>query len=210
MSDITIQSAEESDIPDLIALNLENHIENLTLEEANQFGFLILIYSEDLLRRMMQVEPFIVAKAEGKIVGYLYPMPNSYRSIPGVSHRFEDMDRLTFEGRSMREINYIKLGSACIAKDYKGKGVFKMLYDEMKRRYVDAYEIVLTRVFESNGRSLAGHMKLGFIPFAQGSQKCLAESHIKCGGSAMMGKDTELDCKGNWNWLYIKWREQGL
>ena len=181
-----VESALESDIPAILALYRANHISNLTPAQAHHSGYIILDYPEWLLRAMMSLEPLLVAKDGTTLAGYLYPLPDYYRYIfPAFQERFDLMDGLTHQGKKLSEHRFMKVGQVVIREEYKGKGVFKLLVEEMRRRYSVQFELIVTRILSANPRSLAGHKKLGF--------QLLAES-----------KEVK-DGKPIWSWHYIAW-----
>jgi hypothetical protein len=182
---------------------MQNHVSTLSPEEAAQSGCLFVRYPQEILKQMLESEPFIVAKTAGRLVGYIFPMPNYFKSIyPQVTRRFEMIEDVPFEGRKIRDFSYIKIGQAAIAAEFRGKGIFKLMFDEMQRRYAASYELVLTRVLYTNPRSIAAHYKLGFVFLADGGEQCESESHSECGGTITDGV-----CSRSWVWMYKKWRE---
>lgn len=181
-----VDSAKESDLPGLFELHRANSLSNLTPEQALKSGFVVVNYPDHLLRSMMSLEGLLVARVGRDIVGYLYPIPDYYRYLfPELKERFGLMDGLMYQGKPLAEHRYMKLGQAIVKEEYKGKGVFKLLYEELRRRYAGKYELVVTRVGSTNPRSLAGHRKLGF-------------RHL--------GDSTKLkDGVPVWSWHYIPW-----
>lgn len=181
-----VESAKESDISAIQTLFWANLRSNLTPAQAQRSGFVVVEYPDWLLRAMMSLEPLLVVRDGDTLAGYLYPIPDYYRYIfPAFRERFAMMDEIIYQGKRLSELRFMKLGQVVIAEEYKGKGVFKLLYEELRRRYSGQYKLVVTRIGSANPRSLAGHQKLGFQFLSQSKE-------VK-------------DGKPLWSWHHILW-----
>ena len=58
---------------------------------------------------------------------------------------------------------YILMGQVCVAKDYRGQGVFEGLYRKMQERMAPYFDLIVTEISERNARSLRAHEKVGFV-----------------------------------------------
>lgn len=54
------------------------------------------------------------------------------------------------------------MGQICVAKEFRGEGLVKMLYQKHKEVYSSEYDFILTEISTSNHRSLKVHAKIGF------------------------------------------------
>lgn len=54
------------------------------------------------------------------------------------------------------------MGQVCIDKDYRGKGLFSMLFQKHKELYSKKYELMVTEIATTNKRSQKAHEKVGF------------------------------------------------
>mgnify|MGYP000294817886 CR=1 FL=1 len=54
------------------------------------------------------------------------------------------------------------MGQICIAKEYRGSGVFRGLYQNMQRFIKGSYEAIITEVDIRNTRSMNAHKAIGF------------------------------------------------
>ena len=54
------------------------------------------------------------------------------------------------------------MGQVCIDKDYRGKGIFNILFQKHKEVYSNAYELLVTEISTKNYRSQKAHEKIGF------------------------------------------------
>ena len=69
---------------------------------------------------------------------------------------------LKYEGSPLTNYGFYLMGQVCIRRDYRGKGVFEMLYREHKQTYSSQYDLLVTEISTSNHRSLKAHQKTGF------------------------------------------------
>ena len=63
---------------------------------------------------------------------------------------------------SLEARRYYVMGQVCVAKAFRGKGVFDLLY-QAHRRHLDAqYDCSITEVATRNTRSMRAHDRIGF------------------------------------------------
>jgi predicted GNAT superfamily acetyltransferase len=55
------------------------------------------------------------------------------------------------------------MGQVCIAKGYRGQGIFQGLYQEMANQLEPHFEYIITEVSKRNPRSIRAHEKVGFL-----------------------------------------------
>ncbi|MBC7884049.1 MAG: GNAT family N-acetyltransferase [Saprospiraceae bacterium] len=131
-------------------------------EEMNQ-GFVTVQHDFDLLSQMNEMTAHIIAKDEGKVVGYALAMPNYFHDkIPILKPMFDLIDSLKVNQISVRDENYIVMGQICIEKSYRGTGIFEGLYSMFFNEYKSRYAHVITEVAVRNIRSVKAHLKVGF------------------------------------------------
>lgn len=136
-----ISRACEKDLPEIQAI-YSHYVENssVTLEET------IPSIEEIYARWKNSTEkslPYIIAKYDGKIVGYAYAFPYRHRS----AYRF-----------TVEESVYI-------AKDYHGKGLGKLLLGEIitSCKTLGYKQMVAVIAGADNAPSIVLHTKLGFV-----------------------------------------------
>ncbi len=130
----------------------------LTEEVREKEGFLTVSHTLDLLDRMNQVCPHIVARADGRVVGYALCMhPDFSGEIPILMSMFEQI-RLSLSP----EQTFIVMGQVCVDKEYRKQGIFRGLYRTMKEVLSDQFELIVTEVDGRNRRSLDAHLAIGF------------------------------------------------
>ncbi|MBM3413175.1 MAG: GNAT family N-acetyltransferase [Bacteroidetes bacterium] len=156
---VTSQS-EIIDIRDLQALNLK---QNITYEEATVQGFLTAEYTINYLEEMNSVSPSIIAKDGEKVIGYSLVATKEIRKghvlLEGL---FDAIDECTYNGKLLRDVNYVVVGQLCVAKEYRGLGLVQQLYGHFRDCLSNKFVYLVTDVAKANVRSLKAHKKRGF------------------------------------------------
>lgn len=156
-------AATDQDLYGILKLQRENLATEISNEEALEQGFVTVEHDFALLRRMNAPFPHIIAKDGNEVVGYTLVMSRDLRDeIPVLVPMFEQMDNLTYKGLPLRDTRYMVMGQVCIAKQFRGQGVFAGLYQEMATRLKMDFDLVITEVSLRNQRSLRAHHKVGF------------------------------------------------
>ena len=148
-------------IKDLQALNLRKNIDDAT---AASDGFLTAEYTIGYLQQMHDASPSIIAKDGNQIVGYALVATKSVRNGHDLmADLFNVIDTKYYNGKSLKEVNYVVVGQLCVALGYRGQGLVKLMYDYYRDCYASTYEYLITDVAQANTRSLNAHKKSGFI-----------------------------------------------
>lgn len=148
-------------IKNLQALNLRK---NITAEAAVAEGFLTAEYTMEYLQQLHDASPSIIAKDGENVVGYALVATKEVRNGHDLmADLFNVIDTKYYNGKCLREVNYVVVGQLCVAKDYRGQGLVKRLYDYYRVCYAAEYEYLITDVAQANVRSLNAHKKSGFI-----------------------------------------------
>jgi GNAT superfamily N-acetyltransferase len=158
----TVSTADEiGQILELQARNLPSVLTPRTM--ANE-GFVTVRHDASVLGRMSDAAPAIVAKADGRVVGYALVMPRSFAAdIPILRPLFELLVTLSWKGVSLgSNPRWFVMGQICIADGYRGAGIFDGLYRTMAERYGDRFDFTVTEVAARNTRSLRAHARVGF------------------------------------------------
>lgn len=164
MADINYTVAStDADLYGILKLQRANLPGSLTHEEALEQGFVTLQHNFALLKRMNIPYPHLIAKREDRVIGYaLVMLPDLRAAIPALIPMFAQIDALEYAGQKLRDARYVVMGQVCIAKDYRGQGIFKRLYDEMVMHVSPHFDFILTEVSGRNTRSMRAHEKIGF------------------------------------------------
>jgi hypothetical protein len=158
----TVSTTDE--VRQILELQAENLPSALTPERMVEQGFVTVRHEPAVLQRMNDVEPAIIAKAGGRVVGYALVMPRDFGAdVPILRPLFEVLDRLSWKGVSLRHNpRWFLVGQVCIADGYRGMGLFDGLYRSMAERYGDRFDLTVTEVAARNTRSLRAHARVGF------------------------------------------------
>lgn len=161
-------AAKDADLPAILHLQQENLPKSISRQEAIEQGFLTVEHDLPLLRDMNDACAHTIAKDDEKLAGYALSMTRSFdERIPILKPLFELIDQLHWQGRSVQQIPYILMGQVCVAKDFRGKGVFSGLYREMQKRMAADFELIITEISTRNTRSIRAHQKVGFVDMHQ-------------------------------------------
>ncbi len=158
----------QQDLQQILQLQEDNYPENISLEELNREGFVTVKHDLDLLEEMNQIHHHVLARDGEQVVGYALVMLKDFaHRIPVLVSMFKQIDQLHYRGQSLDSTPYFIMGQICIAKDYRGQGLFPGLYKEMKSRMMPYFPYVITEVSSRNPRSLRAHQKVGFETIRQ-------------------------------------------
>jgi GNAT superfamily N-acetyltransferase len=148
-------------IHELQAANLAAALEP---DEIASQGFVTVRHELAVLQRMNEVAPAIVAKDGDRVVAYALVMPREFAAdVPILKPLFETLETLSWKGVSLRvNPRWFVMGQICVAKAYRGSGIFDGLYRAMAEVCRDRYDFVVTEVAARNGRSLRAHARIGF------------------------------------------------
>lgn len=155
-------SSTEDEFHQILYLQRKN-LRNLNskAEEDNE-GFVTVCHTMDVLRKMNETEPHIIIKENDKVVAYALCMSPVFRyDIPELKVMFEMLDHIS-DSSGENPGKYLVMGQICVDKEYRGKGLFRMLYEFYFDRFKNTYDCVITEVALRNTRSLNAHISVGF------------------------------------------------
>ncbi|PZP44165.1 MAG: GNAT family N-acetyltransferase [Pseudopedobacter saltans] len=151
------------DLKRILELQKANLPENISEDEKRSQGFVTVHHSLTQLQQMASFEPQIVALDEGKVVGYVLCMVSDMRGeFPEIAPMFEMLPSIKMGEKFLSQYNYIVCGQACVDKRYRGKGLLKKLYENMKYGFSDKYDMCITEIATSNSKSMGAHNKIVF------------------------------------------------
>jgi len=158
----TIQS--EADIVAILVLQQENLRRNVPIDEQISDGFVTVEHQYDLLWKMNNAAQTIIAKnSAAELVGYALTMLSEFApSVPELTPLFFWIERLEYNGKSLRDYAYYVLGQVCVKKHYRGQRIFQQMLLRHREMYSQRYQLLLTSISSKNNRSLRAHAALGF------------------------------------------------
>lgn len=159
MSKITFcQTSVDTELYQILDLQQKNHYDNVTREVQKKEGFLTVKHDFDLLKKMHEQQPHIIAKDGDEVVGYALSMLREIRNeIEVLRPMFDEIDKLISP-----EENYLVMGQICVDVNYRRKGIFRGLYHKMKEDFSTKYDKLITEVDQKNLRSIQAHKAVGF------------------------------------------------
>jgi GNAT superfamily N-acetyltransferase len=159
--------ARDDDLPAILALQTQNLAGALSREEASSQGFVTVAHTLDILQQMHRMAPSVVVRDGCVLAGYALTMPLGCRAfVPVLEPMFRLFDVLTLQGRPLSSYRYYVMGQICVARDYRGRGVFQALYRGHAELHAPDHDLVVTEISARNTRSLRAHQKVGFFEIA--------------------------------------------
>jgi GNAT superfamily N-acetyltransferase len=144
-------------------LNRDNLRGNLSLQEQEEQGFVTWLYPVSLLQQLDDLAPSIIVKDEDKVVGYALVTPIEAGAFhPDLQAMIHNLETINYAGKPLSSYSYYIMGQVCIEKDYRGRGIFSMLFQKHKELYSDTYDLLVTEISVTNYRSQKAHEKVGF------------------------------------------------
>lgn len=161
---LTSQLVNDVDeLQQILDLQKQNLPKNISEDELRSQGFVTFQHSLDTLQQFHQLAPSVIVKDKDKVVAYALTVVNEARYIfPPMESMFRLLETLQWKNKPFSSYRYYEMGQVCVAKDYRGKGVFEMLYQQHRSSYRDRYDLLVTKVSTKNQRSLRAHEKVGF------------------------------------------------
>ncbi len=157
---VVTRREELEQILQLQAANLRGHVPT---EQAAREGFVTVAHTLDVLERMHAFAPSVIAKDGERLAGYALVMPVEARTfVPILEPMFQLLEKLSWRGRPLRDSLYYVMGQVCVAKEYRGQGVFDALYREHRASYGARFDCTVTEVATRNTRSMRAHTRVGF------------------------------------------------
>lgn len=154
----------DDEVRQILDLQAANLAAVLTPDTMASQGFVTVRHEPDVLRRMNQTAPSIVAKDGDQVVGYALVMPREFAAdVPVLRPLFERLDGLEWRGALLRDqARWFVMGQICVAGGYRGRGLVDGLYRTMAETTRERYDFTVTEVAARNTRSLRAHARAGF------------------------------------------------
>ncbi len=160
---ITYTTAKTNEeLEQIIALQQANLFKNVSEEEKRTEGFVTIEHSFDILDQMNKVCAHTIAKCGSEVVGYALSMHPMFRNKIEVLEPLFDL----LNQRILKSDSFIVMGQVCVSKNHRKKGIFRGLYEAMKKHVAAEFETILTDIDAKNTRSLQAHYAIGFTPMA--------------------------------------------
>jgi predicted GNAT superfamily acetyltransferase len=86
-------------------------------------------------------------------------------------------DRMIFEGSALSSFRSYIYGPVCIAREYRGRGLLRGLYDAQEKDLAGQFEIGVAFVSRCNPHSLDAHVK-GLGMTGVGNFECRGNTYV--------------------------------
>jgi len=154
------RASTDDELQQILQLQRANLAINISSETKQKEGYVTVEHDFELLKRMNNSCPHTIAKDGDKIIGYALSMDNQFQNeIEVLRPMFE---QLRLHPVASKLNNFLVMGQVCIDKEYRGKGVFRGLYNFMKQQNIPPYASIVTEIDVLNKRSLEAHYAVGF------------------------------------------------
>lgn len=152
------QASTTNQLEQILWLQQQNLPKNLTPAQIESEGFLTVEHSLSVLKEMNNECGHIIALENEEVVAYALCMhPKFAESIEVLKPMFHEINQVV-QGKN----NYMVMGQICVAKSYRGQGLFGRLYETMKEKLPAGFDTIITEVDAKNQRSLHAHKAVGF------------------------------------------------
>ncbi len=159
MSTIIFRRAEAQDYAAILDLQSANFVANLDEAERKQ-GFLSAQFSAEQTAAIAEDLGTMLAVADGRVAGFLCAFRKEFDTgSPVIAKMLESYDRLSFQGQPLSSFSSYIYGPACIAREYRGRGLLRGLYEAQKKDLAGRFEIGVAFVSRSNPHSLQAHLR---------------------------------------------------
>ena len=161
LKDIIYKRANsDQELHEILLLQSANYSTSVSEEDRIKEGFVTVRHDFNLLKRMNDKCPHILAMHNKKVVGYALCMLKAFKNkIEVLKPMFQQIENCLKSNQA-----YIVMGQICIDKGYRKQGIFRGLYNEMKQQLRSKFDMVITEVDVANSRSLHAHYAVGFKP----------------------------------------------
>lgn len=154
---------DTSELDQVLDLQKKYLVTHVDKEEMQSQGFVTVQHTPERLQQMHSLAPSIIIKKDEKVVAYALVMLNECRNlVPELVPMFNSFDQLTWQGKLLSEYRFYVMGQIAVAKEYRGQGLFDMLYHKHREVYQSQFDFIITEVATRNKRSLRAHERVGF------------------------------------------------
>jgi hypothetical protein len=151
------------DLKQILRLQKENLPENIGDIEMRSEGFVTIRHDLNTLEQMHRLAPSVIIKNDDRVIAYALTMLKECRQlIPDLEPMFALFDKLNWKNKPLKDYHFYVMGQICIAKAFRGQGLFEQLYQQHKKIYNTRYDLFITEISVRNHRSLRAHKKVGF------------------------------------------------
>ena len=155
---------DAGDVERILALQAENHRDVVDAATAASDGFTSVRHEASVLRAMNDAYPSAIATSGDALAGYCLMMAQAFRdAVPMLAPMFAAFDRLEWRGEPLAgNPRWFVMGQVCVARAFRGQGVFDGVYRKLREAYAPRFDFVVTEISQRNARSMRAHRRVGF------------------------------------------------
>ena len=147
----------DTELKQVLDIQKRNVKKAISETESEKEGFITVGHTFNILKKMNNACPHILAMDGAIVAGYALVMLRSFKNeMPILIPMFKTADIL------LKGKNYVTMGQICIDKPYRKQGIFKGLYQFYKQELSTTFDCLFTEVATKNSRSLEAHKAVGF------------------------------------------------
>jgi predicted GNAT superfamily acetyltransferase len=174
---VQYRRAVSADYEQILQLQSANYIANLT-EEERQSGFLSAQFSLEQTAQIAEDLGITIAVLDHRVTGFLCAFRNGFPSgSPVIAEMLRSYPLFRFEDRPLSSFVGYVYGPVCIAREYRGRGLLRGLYEAQKNDLAGRFEIGVAFVSHSNPHSLYAHVN-GLGMMEVGDFQVLANRYV--------------------------------
>lgn len=144
-------------------LSQDNLATTITPEKKIEEGYVTWPYTPDILNTLHAIAPSVIVKDGARLAGYAIVLTRECAAVyPPIENAIRQFSAIRYKGMPLLDHRVYFMGQICVDRDYRGKGVFPLLYEFHRQQFYPQYEMLVTEVSTSNPRSLRAHLKVGF------------------------------------------------
>ena len=153
----------DHDLEAILRLQKQNLKANISPEEKSSQGFVTMQYDLKMLQAFHRLSQSVVVRNGAEVVGYALVVPLAGRALyPNLESMFVNFSEIQWKGRPLYDYRFYIMGQVCVAREWRGKGVFDMLYNAHREFMAKDNDFVITEVSNDNHRSMRAHERIGF------------------------------------------------
>jgi predicted GNAT superfamily acetyltransferase len=159
MPGIEYRRAGPEDYAEIVRLQRDNYIANLTAEERRE-GFLSAEFSLDQVAAIASDLGIAIVTMEDDLAACLCAIRRDFdHGSPVVTKMLESYDHALFEGKPLSAFNSYIYGPVCIARQYRRRGLLRRLYNFQKKDLAGQFEVGVALVSHNNPHSMQAHVE---------------------------------------------------
>jgi len=144
---------------EILRIQSANYIGHLPASERAQ-GFLSAQFTPQQIARIAEDLGTMVALLDDQVAGFVCAFRKEFETgSPVIAKMLESYERVTFEERPLAAFNSYVYGPVCIAREFRGRGILRGLYEAQRRDLSGQFELGVAFVSRSNPHSLKAHVQ---------------------------------------------------